>query len=118
MLVLVTSAGLVTSARERKSDSETEPNGVRRVVITLASGLKSDDPARIETILPYYNTSICLPSATISQTAFPRACFFDTKPCASMRMGTRELGAGTLMVRILQISGRMEASEMNVVQLA
>jgi hypothetical protein len=35
-----------------------------------------------------------------------------------MRVGTRELGAGNLMVRILQISGRVEASETNVVQFA
>src|SRR5262245_58316345 len=28
-------------------------------------------------------------SATISLSDFPRAPFFDTKPCASMRLGTR-----------------------------
>jgi hypothetical protein len=72
---------------------------------------------RNSTIIPPYH----VPSATISQSTFPRALFFDTKPCASMRLGTRDRACepyGADIAVGVQVSARMEASGMNVVQLA
>ena len=68
--------GLVTSAHAHKAGSETDPNGLWRVVIALPGRRKSDVPARLETILPYYGTFDFVPSATISQSRLSPDQFF------------------------------------------
>jgi hypothetical protein len=72
----------------------------------------------VEAIVLYYDTiTLTQRMRPFRDPAFPGTYFLTQSrvlPC----LGNQEPGAGTLMVRMLQTSGRMEASSMNVVQLA